>query len=400
MLQQVHGSELINTSLSLNFYLIYSFVGILLILLSGLMSGLTVGLMSIDELDLEMKLATGTPTEKKQARKVLSVISHHHLVLVTLLLTNAACMEGLPIILAYMFNTVISVIISITFVMSFGEILPQAIFTGPDQLKIAYKLVPVVQFFTFLLFPITYPIAKLLDRLFGHSQSAKRLHNKDLKAFVALHQTFHRRNSSNLDEGQPSGLMSGQINIIHGAIDMREEIVLDHMILIEKVFCLSEDTVLDKTSINHILKQGYSRIPIFSSSDKSKVKGIMLVKSLLGIELGNTVANAGVKLRDSFTVEPQMSLLDLLAKFREGRIHMAIVAKNSKIYGIITMENLLEEILKTDILDEDDFDKLSSFLSGNSISKINNQQKKTTRVRKPYSALHPRFDDFSMSLIN
>jgi hypothetical protein len=42
------------------------------------MSGLNVGMLSLDELELEQKISSGTEEEKKMARRVLPVISDHH----------------------------------------------------------------------------------------------------------------------------------------------------------------------------------------------------------------------------------------------------------------------------------------------------------------------------------
>lgn len=89
------------------------------------MSGLTVGLLGIDELDLELKISSGTPEEKATARKILAVINHHHLLLVTLLLANSIAMEALPLFLDEMFNTEIFLFISVTFVLAFGEVIPK-----------------------------------------------------------------------------------------------------------------------------------------------------------------------------------------------------------------------------------------------------------------------------------
>jgi len=78
---------------------LYIGICLLLTLLAGFMSGLTVGLASIDKLDLECKLAIGTEAEKKSARVISKVVHHHHWMLCTLLLCNAASMEALPLFL-------------------------------------------------------------------------------------------------------------------------------------------------------------------------------------------------------------------------------------------------------------------------------------------------------------
>lgn len=150
------------------------------------MSGLTVGLLSLDDLVLEMKLSSGTEEEQKQARRVLPIIQQHHLLLVTLLLANAAAMEALPIFLDVMVPSWLAIILSVTFVLAFGEVLPQAICTGHDQLKIASRLVPTVKALMCILWPISYPIAKLLDKCLGQHFKT-RYKNNDLKTLLDLH---------------------------------------------------------------------------------------------------------------------------------------------------------------------------------------------------------------------
>ena len=144
LLQETTAYDLVYP-LSPTDYIIYSAVSIILVCFGGLMSGLTVGLLSIDEMELEIKLTNGSPAEKRQARKILSIISNHHLLLVTLLLANAGCMETLPIMLNKMVSEILAVIISVTFVLIFGEVIPQALCTGPDQLKIASNLCLLVR---------------------------------------------------------------------------------------------------------------------------------------------------------------------------------------------------------------------------------------------------------------
>lgn len=110
------------------------------------MSGLTVGLLSIDTLELEMKLIHGTEEQKRLASEVLPLLNKHHYLLVTLLLCNAFAMEALPIFLDAIVPAVWAIIISVTAVLFFGEIIPQAVCTGPQQLKIASKVASSVNF--------------------------------------------------------------------------------------------------------------------------------------------------------------------------------------------------------------------------------------------------------------
>ncbi|ETO16833.1 hypothetical protein RFI_20506 [Reticulomyxa filosa] len=76
-------------------------------------------------------------------------------------------MEALPIFLDEMVASWLSVIISVSFVLVFGEILPQAFFAH-DPMKAGYRFACVVRVLQFLFFPICYPLAWLLDRLLPH----------------------------------------------------------------------------------------------------------------------------------------------------------------------------------------------------------------------------------------
>lgn len=96
------------------------------------MSGLTVGYNSIDSLQLELVLNGGTEEEKNIAGKILPIINQKHLLLATLLLSNALAMESLPIFLDAIMPATLAIILSTTVVLIFGEVLPQAICLGEN----------------------------------------------------------------------------------------------------------------------------------------------------------------------------------------------------------------------------------------------------------------------------
>jgi CBS domain containing-hemolysin-like protein len=142
---------------------------VLIILGAGLMSGLTIGLASLDRLSLEIE-AKGNEEAKKQADKIFPVIDKYHWMLVTLLLFNAGFTECLPIFLNKILPSWAAIVVSVTAVLAFGEIIPQSICTGPSQNKIAVAMCPIVLFCMYLSAPISWPIGKLLDRLMGEHQ--------------------------------------------------------------------------------------------------------------------------------------------------------------------------------------------------------------------------------------
>ena len=355
-----HGSSDAIQALPIEDWIIYSCFSVFIVLFAGMMSGLTVGMMSLDELDLEIKLYSGTDIEKSQAKKVIPVINQHHFLLVTLLVANAAAMETLPLLLDNMFNPYIAIVMSVTFVLAFGEVIPQAFCTGPNQLAIASRLVPIVKIVMFIFFPVSYPIAKLLDCILGH-EHGKKFKNDDLKALVSLHEVGETKPGSET----ASGLGVGQVKIIHGAIDLQKAIVRDHMISIDNVYMLRSDSVVSRELLQEILKMGYSRVPIYQGESQDNIIGILHVKKLVAVKDGTPLESPRIKLRKPVFVHPNISILDLLGTFQEGKGHMALVTEHqdgntmgkSQILGIITLEDVMELLLKTDIDDEDDYDR-------------------------------------------
>ena len=95
-------------------------------------------------------------------------------------------MEALPIFLDAIVPSYLAIIISVTAVLFFGEIIPQAVCTGPNQIKIAATVAPFTKGLMYISFLISYPISLLLDLILGkHSKS--RFLNTDLKALIELH---------------------------------------------------------------------------------------------------------------------------------------------------------------------------------------------------------------------
>jgi metal transporter CNNM len=144
-------------------------MAVVCVLFGGLMSGLTVGLASIDRLSLEIDAKTNERA-RKSSKRIFPVIDRHNWMLVTLLLCNAAAAEALPIFLERLFPAWVAILISVTAILIFGEILPQAVCTGPSQIKIAVFCCPVVQFFMWITSPVSWPISKALDNFLGGRQ--------------------------------------------------------------------------------------------------------------------------------------------------------------------------------------------------------------------------------------
>lgn len=317
LLSTVHGLTQLDSTVDFGSVRWWGYAGIcaFLVVFAGLMSGLTLGLMSLGLVDLEVLQRSGTPAEKRQAGAILPVVKKQHQLLVTLLLCNAVSMEALPIYLEKIFNTVVAVILSVTFVLAFGEVIPQAI-CSQHGLAVGANLLWLVRILMFICFPIAYPISKVLDCILGHNQSAL-FRRAQLKALVSIH---------GLEAGKGGELSHDETTIISGALDLTEKTAEEAMTPIESTFSLDADSKLDWELMGNILVRGHSRIPVYSGSPKNIV-GLLLVKNLITVRPETETPVSAVSIRRLPRVPADMPLYDILNEFQKGSSHMAAVVK-------------------------------------------------------------------------
>ena len=159
---------------------------VVLIIIAALMAGCQMGFMSIDSTTLRLKEEEGTPEEKRAAKAVSGVLHNRHHLLVALLLCNAAANEALPIFLDKLVPSAYAILVSVTCVLIFGEILPSAVMLGPRQLFLSAALAPGVRFLMVLTSPISVPIAKVLDSALGSHDGVTGFKRNEFKALVRL----------------------------------------------------------------------------------------------------------------------------------------------------------------------------------------------------------------------
>ncbi|MQL82522.1 hypothetical protein Taro_014990 [Colocasia esculenta] len=224
----------------------------LLVVFAGLMSGLTLGLMSMSLVDLEVLAKSGTPTDRKHAAKILPVVKKQHLLLCTLLMCNAAAMEALPIFLDTLVTAWGAILISVTLILLFGEIIPQAV-CSRYGLAIGAAVAPAVRVLVWICSPIAYPISKLLDFLLGHGHVAL-FRRAELKTLVTLHGN---------EAGKGGELTHDETTIITGALELSEKKASDAMTPISETFAVDINAKLGRELMQIILDKGHSRVPVY-----------------------------------------------------------------------------------------------------------------------------------------
>ncbi len=225
----------------------------MLLCLSGMFSGLNLGLMALDPMELQIVQNCGTEEGKEPtpgrsspsgARETTCCARFFWGMFwstptLTILLDDIAG-SGL-----------IAVVMSTVGIVIFGEIVPQAI-CSRHGLAVGANTIFLTKFFMLLTFPASYPVSKLLDYLLG--QEIGTVYNRE-KLLEMLRVT-----------DPYNDLVKEELNIIQGALELRTKTVEDVMTPLRDCFMIAGDAMLDFNTMSEIMESGYTRIPVFEAT--------------------------------------------------------------------------------------------------------------------------------------
>lgn len=308
---------------------------VLLVILSGTFAGLTLALFSIKLTTLERKIHLGD----QNALKVYKFRKNSNLLLCTLLLGNVASYTIMAVFLGSITSGVIAATIATALIFIFGEILPQAIFPR-YALQMGANLSWLVWISLFIFYPITAPIAWILDKLIG-KEPPVLWNKKELGEIIKYH------------EAVGDGIIDkDEERIILGALSFSELKVADIMIPLKNVFFLEPHVTINKELLEDIKQKGFSRMPVYDSN-QHKIKGVLYAKDLIGVPVKNETMIEDLCSKNSLiVVKESMKLDNLLNLMVYRKMHMALVINEINSFrGIATMEDIMEEILKMELED-------------------------------------------------
>ncbi len=304
---------------------------------SAVCSGLNVAFMALDPAVLKRKAKLGD----KHAKAVLPLRRRSHLTLSAILLVNVGAVSATSLVLEQHLYGLLAGLLSTLLIVIFGEIMPQALFVR-RALVFVGTLVPLLKFMIFFTYPISKPLQLLLDKLFRHERVQLQSRH-ELGMMIAEH----------LD-AKESELDEDEVEIIRGALQLSEKRVSSIMTPIKNVYWLSPDTVIDGDRIDQIKATGHSRIPILNKA-KTICFGILLVKQLVDIDFDeNPPRIDSLKLYPAQLVGSGTALDTMFRKFIATHTQLIPIEKDDTIVGIVTIEDLVEEIVGHEIVDETD----------------------------------------------
>ncbi len=247
--------------------------------------------------------------------RVAALLKDHHLLLVTLLLWNAVAMEALPIFLDVLVPSWAAIVLSVIFVLFFGEVVPQAVCTA-NPLSICSKMAVVVRGLQLLAYPFAKPVAALLDRILGEHSAHVLFKRSELTTLINMH-----------DKSKGGDLEDDEVKIIRGVLAFSSKTVED--CLMEVPFRLSSDQVLDESTLVAIQNSGHTRIPVYANSVHN-IKGVVNTTHLIACNpTAAQVIGLFIDKQTPLCVLPTLNLRKLLQHFQMSQTRFAIVTKHA-----------------------------------------------------------------------
>lgn len=310
---------------------------IVLVLLSGLFSGLTLGLLSLDKNELKRKIDLGN----KEAKKVYAVRKKGNLLLCTLLLGNVGVNSTVAIILGNIASGVVAGLTATGLIVIFGEIIPQATFSR-YALKFGAKTAWLVKIFIIILYPVCWPISWILDKFLGDEMPS--IYSK--KELIQIVKDHGGSENSDVDGDEE--------RIIEGALSFSDKTAEQIMTPRTVVYAINLESKLDNKLLNEIKDQGFTRIPVYKKTI-DHVVGILFTKDLINIPTETFVKDV-YKKEKFITISKGEKLDSLLNNFIQSKVHLAFVKNEYQgLEGVVSLEDIIEEILKREIVDESDW---------------------------------------------
>ncbi|UUM19708.1 MULTISPECIES: CNNM domain-containing protein [unclassified Mycoplasma] len=227
--------------------------------------------------------------------------------------------------------TVISIAIVTPVLLIFGEIGPKLI-AKHHCVRYLQIFSPFIEIMYWILWVLTLPISKIgKEVLITHTED-------DLKTMINLAQ----------NEGV---LQTGESILVKNALDLDSTKVQQHYIRLKDVSYLDyKDNIA--TAKEMFKKTNYSRLPIMKND---QLIGMVMLKDIFHLKKGKIITY----MQTLPYISANSLLSSALDKLRKDRAQMGLVVENNnstKVKGIITIEDILEEIVG-EIYDEHDNDE-------------------------------------------
>ncbi len=239
-------------------------------------------------------------------------------------------------------SIVLITIILSYFTLIFGELVPKRIAMKKSEM-IAFASIGVIQFISM----VTSPFVKFLEfstnlvsKLFGVTGDEEEVvTEEEIRMMV--------------DVGQEKGTIEqNEKEMINNIFEFNDRTVSEIMTPRNEIFALDSNLAMSDAISEIAEDYKYSRIPVYKDNI-DQIIGIMYIKDML-LEQKNKNTKVKNLVKDAYFVPETKNIDELFSEMRKNKKQIAIVIDEyGGTAGLVTMEDILEEIVG-DIFDEFD----------------------------------------------
>ncbi|WP_337674708.1 hemolysin family protein [Huintestinicola sp.] len=318
---------------------------ILLIIMSAFFSATETAFSSVNKIRLKHEASNGN----KKAARALKIAENFDKTLTTILVGN-----NIVNILSTSLGTVIctelfgakgvgiATAAMTVLILIFGEIMPKSL-AKENAEKFALSFGGLLNVFIVVLTPVTFifrGLKNLVSKLFKSGSDAPSVTEDELKYII--------------DEIEEEGVLEEQeSDLVRSALEFDDKNVSE--VLIPRV----RITAVEKNdSLEHIRElfftEQYSRMPVYEKNIDNII-GFIHERDFFKLTVSDEHAD-GIEsiIHEVIYITEFQTVSEVLARMQKEKIHMAIIKDQyGGTYGMVTMEDLIEELLG-EIYDETD----------------------------------------------
>lgn len=332
-------------------------LAVLLLMLSGFASGSEIAFFSLSPSDLSNLDPDHDPRDKNiqmlrddSERTLATILISNNFVNVTIImLCNYVFGHLVDFGKAYWLQFICITVLLTFLLLLFGEIMPK-VFARMNPLRFCRRVVGGILFARKLF----WPLETILLRVGVLSEKVVQK-NTHVLSVDDLEQALELTDKSELKDEQ---------SMLQGIIRFGDETVKEVMTSRQDIVDLDIDSTYDEV-LKCIVENNYSRIPVYRDNSDN-IRGVLYIKDLLPhLDKPKDFRWQSV-IRPPFFVPETKKIDDLLREFQDNKVHMAIVVDEfGGTSGIVTLEDILEEIVG-EINDEyDEEEKIYTRLNQN-----------------------------------
>lgn len=321
----------------------------LLVLICAVVRCLNLSLLWLDPLELYVLHSCGSEDEKHAAKRLKPIRRRGNVLVCSLLFLCALGQSVLGVFLYRLYESILPAVFTSAFLLFLlAELLPYVICSGYG-FEMAPGLIWLAQICLIITCPLSCPLGLLLDLILGRDVSTCGIREKTMEMI---------RTSVNDPYNE-----FVKVEFSKGAL--RTKTVEDILTPLKDCFMLPSTAVLDFSTMSEIMQSGYTRVPVYEE-EKSNIVEILYVKDLALVDPEDRTPMTTIT---KFYNHPlhfvfnDTKLDAMLEEFKKGNSHLAIVQKVNnegegdpfyEVLGLVTLEDVIEEIIKSEILDESD----------------------------------------------